>query len=175
MVMEDAHTGRKSPLPTKLPKKMRAISGPCPICNKELKTKTHGAMQNHIRNSHNGGWYRCEVCTHMERFPLELAEHVLSQHPGTDCVKCKGCNQMINLGGNPHQFEDHTRICLSAIRNERVRRNAGGPQSCNKCGKILSDKTKLKSHLKGHEKERPYRCDHPGCEKSFVEKWILKT
>ena len=99
---------KKAKLP-KIPKSTRTISGPCPICNKELKTKTHGAMQSHIRNSHNGGWYRCEVCTHIERFPIDLVEHVLSQHPGTDCVKCKGCNQMINFGGNPQSFEDHVR------------------------------------------------------------------
>ena len=99
---------KKAKLP-KLPKSKRTISGPCPICNKELKTKTHGAMQSHIRNSHSKGLYRCQLCSDLKHFPVEIAEHVLSHHPGTVCVKCKSCNQMINFGGNPHQFEDHTR------------------------------------------------------------------
>ena len=63
---------------------------------------------------------------------------------------------------------------MTAIRNERVRRNVGGPQSCNKCGKILSNKKILDMHLKKHANERPHRCDHPGCEKAYVETWALK-
>ena len=96
------------PLP---PKKAKLHLGPCPIsiCNKDFKTKTHDALRKHLSNSHFRGTYTCQVCTHWERFPTEIAEHVMAHHPGTDCVKCKRCNQTINFGGNPQMFEDHVR------------------------------------------------------------------
>ena len=131
-------------------------------------------MRCHIKNSHFGGEYICQVCTHIEQFPLGLAKHVISQHPGTDCIKCKSCNQMINYEGNPYQFEEHTRRCMSSIRNEKVKIRRGGPQSCKKCGKMLSSKNILERHLKKHLNERPYKCHHPGCDKSYVEPWALK-
>ena len=94
-----------------LPKKAKLHLGPCPIsiCNKDFKTKTHDALRKHLSNSHFRGTYTCQVCTHWERFPTEIAEHVMAHHPGTDCVKCKRCNQTINFGGNPQMFEDHVR------------------------------------------------------------------
>ena len=155
----------------KLRKYERTILGPCPICNKDFRTKTHDALRKHLSNSHFRRTYTCQVCTHWERFPTEIAEHVMTHHPGTDCVKCKRCNQMINLGENPQTFEDHVRDCLSAIRIEKNRRHRvlAGPQVCKVCGKTLYDQKSLKNHLKGHVNERQHRCDHPGCEKTYIE------
>ena len=68
------------------------------------------------------------------------------------------------------------RGCVSAIRVERNRRQRvlAGPQVCNVCGKTLHNQHSLRNHLKRHYNERPHRCDHPGCEKAFVEMGALK-
>ena len=58
-----------------------------------------------------GPWnqYKCDICTHCERFPTEIAEHMLSQHPGRECIRCNRCKQTVIFRNNPKQFEEHVR------------------------------------------------------------------
>ena len=70
-------------------------------------------------------------------------------------------------------FVSSDRDCVSAIRNERNRKQRVA-QTCKICGKTLAHKVSLQYHLKKHLNERPHRCDRPGCEKAYVEIWALR-
>ena len=107
---EPLNNGSEPPEKAKVPKlQKRTILGQCPICNKELRSKTNNTFRRHMNGVHFRGRYTCEVCSDVKRFPVEIAEHVLYHHPGRDYVKCKRCNQKINIGENPHIFENHVR------------------------------------------------------------------
>ena len=82
-------------------------SRPCSICNKEFKAL--GTYRKHLSNSHGWSRYKCQICSDVSRFPTEIAEHMLSKHPGIECAQCQSCDQMVNFGGNPLAFEDHVR------------------------------------------------------------------
>ena len=105
--------GPSSSLPAKasklssLPLLKRTYTGPCPICSKDLKTNL--AFSRHMRACHLRNQYKCDICTHCERFPTEIAEHMLSQHPGRECIRCNRCKQTVTFGNNPKQFEEHVR------------------------------------------------------------------
>ncbi|ROT84467.1 putative zinc finger, C2H2 type [Penaeus vannamei] len=57
-------------------------------------------------------------------------------------------------GGRPHQRRSPT------ARPKKF--------SCSECGSTFSNKGQLKGHLRIHTGERPFACDHDGCDKRFT-------
>jgi uncharacterized Zn-finger protein len=45
--------------------------------------------------------------------------------------------------------------------------------ACEQCPKVFNAAWKLKRHMRVHTGEKPFKCDVPGCTKSYSEKGAL--
>lgn len=76
----------------------------------------------------------------------------------------------------PKKKERRPQLKKKAIKTELRDKDGGLPQhTCDKCGMVLRGIHSLRHHIKAiHENRRDYKCDHPGCDKAFVQSNQLK-
>ncbi|WFD42489.1 hypothetical protein MPSI1_001134 [Malassezia psittaci] len=48
------------------------------------------------------------------------------------------------------------------------------PYTCEICSRAFSDTSSLSRHRRSHSGVRPYKCDHPGCDKEFCRRTTLR-
>ncbi|KAM0209560.1 hypothetical protein ACHAQI_006299 [Fusarium lateritium] len=65
------------------------------------------------------------------------------------------------------ELQDH-------CKNEHVKNlNKDKPVKCEICGIMLSAKQSLEQHMRTHSGEKPWKCEHPGCDARFKQQSAL--
>ena len=59
-------------------------------------------------------------------------------------------------------------------RSEEEREYTDCPFQCETCGLGVASRFSLTRHLKRHTGARPFKCEHPQCNKAFAEKSTLR-
>ena len=95
-----------------------------------------------------------------EQYAKELGTTCISAHP--QVFVCHKCNDSFS---ELHQLQQHIRNHISNDYKNNSRKATTGSNVCNYCGKIVSSKFYLKTHLYTHTGEKPYKCQH--CNKRF--------
>ena len=80
--------------------------GHCEFCPHVTKASKKAKL-GHLKYHHFMAKYSCELCSYCGNFPRDIVEHVMADHRGTEVVRCLGCKQLINFGGDPRTFQDH--------------------------------------------------------------------
>ena len=119
------------------------ISNKCRKCNTWFNNKKE--LYNHIK-LHHWNQYKCNQC--QKQFVNEL---LLKTH--------------INRYHNNNTIQWHCKQCKKAFKNKKylqkhARTHFGNQykKSCNICGKIVADNTRLKIHMRIHSGIKPYKC-----------------
>ncbi|XP_069174290.1 uncharacterized protein [Procambarus clarkii] len=107
----------------------------------------------------------CEFCNKEFREQVNLICHRRKEHPESEeCRKakysCSECGMKFMVRGN---LVRHLRM----HDKEKVAKSS----ACDLCGKVLSNKYSLASHLKTHSRDTTHKCKV--CEKAFVSKYTL--
>ncbi|ORY29776.1 hypothetical protein BCR39DRAFT_530976 [Naematelia encephala] len=102
-------------------------------------------------------------CTHSEPFPnaASLMEHLADVHVG------KGKDSYTCLFGS---CGPHGRVFRSRQKVLRHLQSHTGhrPFICEVCSQGFSEAAPLAAHMRRHAREKPFKCDHPGCGKEFA-------
>ncbi|XP_071523978.1 uncharacterized protein [Panulirus ornatus] len=107
----------------------------------------------------------CEYCNKEFREQVNLICHRRKEHPESEESRkarysCFECGMKFMVRGNLVRH-------LKMHDKEKVAK----PSTCNICGKVLSNKYSLASHMKTHSRDTSYKCTV--CDKAFVSKYTL--
>ncbi|XP_026317408.1 zinc finger protein OZF-like isoform X2 [Hyposmocoma kahamanoa] len=155
----------------------------CPVCRKTLATPS--GLQRHLAN-HSRESFACRVC-YRQFFKQESLDKHFKVHEKPSSYACDQCAKTFKSKSNLHQHQKlhlkvlpyYCKTCeKSFVVNCHYKRHleAGKcvkPSSliCLLCNKNFSRDLLLKTHLKSHELDRPFRCDT--CDMTFKYKSTL--
>ncbi|EIW66520.1 hypothetical protein TREMEDRAFT_72363 [Tremella mesenterica DSM 1558] len=109
--------------------------------------------------SHICQWANC----HHDPFedPASLMEHLTEVHVGRgkDSYIC----QFGECGQEGRKFSTRQKV-LRHLQSHTGHR----PYVCQICDQAFSEPAPLVAHMRRHAKEKPFRCEHPGCGKIFA-------
>ncbi|XP_067625528.1 zinc finger protein weckle-like [Eurosta solidaginis] len=138
-------------------------------CMEKVKNKT--LTTNSSRS------FVCEVCG--EEFPQKKLrkQHMLTKHPNYEPNVCNVCGRIFKHKSNmTKHMERHgdkfvctecgkQLTCRAALNTHMLVHSDFAPHKCDVCGRAFKRHKALKYHLIAHTGLRPYPCDF--CEKSF--------
>ena len=130
----------------------------CDFCGKSFTGKE--SYQRHLVSRHDNKALECKKCKLTFSDKVEMKAHMQSFHsikePTFNCTKCS------KQFGTIYTLKKHT-----ASQHE------GKTSKCDICGKILSDKHKLRVHKEFvHEGKRPHECSK--CKSTFYSPYEFK-
>lgn len=133
-----------------------ALTNPfkCNICGKVLKNKR--LLEKHkLRHYMELGTKNCVLCLGKFRYEDEYLRHRCFTKE-TVKPKCPYCQVEFPCS---EDLQNHLPVCLS--------RKKAKSRMCNICGKILCSNYALQAHINSHTGEKPIKCSHEGCSKTF--------
>ena len=120
----------------------------CKVCKNLFETKV---LQGHMRNKHKSEPCKCPNCEKVFQNKYLLMNHKQANHPtDTICPHCGGnFSRLKEHIGNKHTLEHEKKFI------------------CKQCGKGLSNRVSLNTHMMSvHMKLQPYQCRY-GCENKY--------
>ena len=120
----------------------------CNMCNKYIEINV---FKSHMRNYHKSDPCKCPTCKTYFQNTYLLMNHKKANHPkDTICPHC---------GGNFSKLKEHIANKHTLDHEKKF--------SCNQCGKGLTSKSTLNTHMMSvHLKLQPYQCRH-GCQNKY--------
>ncbi|XP_017464494.1 PREDICTED: zinc finger protein weckle-like isoform X1 [Rhagoletis zephyria] len=132
---------------------------PCPHCDRKFQIKEYVAQ--HIKFVHQDERpFICETCGDGLRTKGQLKEHMLT-HTDYSPFECKECGKC---------FKQKQRLKRYFQRHMQIH---GDKHICTECGKQLSTRATLNSHLLVHSDKMPHKCDY--CGRLFKRAKTLKN
>ena len=153
--------------------KARQEAVKCEKCGKTYSRLSN--LNRHMRMAHKGMIYSCEFCSRGYRSKDGLLEHQRNIHSLYKCSKCD------TICESEMELKNHMESIHSEKYMPKVLRNAGGPSgrkrvrrkaTCEHCGKVYSDQSKLNHHVLVIHKHVRHQCEI--CDKSFASKSQLR-
>ncbi|KAL3267983.1 hypothetical protein HHI36_007118 [Cryptolaemus montrouzieri] len=133
---------------TKLKNHLKAHSNEkpheCQICG--LRFNLENNLERHLKiHAQDVKAYRCQYCPKVFTRRLMLEQH--EKLHGTTNYLCTECGKVFTSGGFLKKHVERYHLGLANQKNQR------GPHECELCGKVLSCKATLYSHMRNvHEK-----------------------
>ena len=120
----------------------------CNICSKSFadiyNLRFH--MQTHSRDfSGRRAQVLCNICSKLI-LKASLRQHMEHKHGEIKYAECEFCGAKLR----DTYIKQHQQLC-NATEEERAAFKAAQQKSCDICGKVLSNNSKLKRHMKTHE------------------------
>uniref|UniRef100_A0A8C6WUJ9 Zinc finger protein 384 like n=1 Tax=Neogobius melanostomus TaxID=47308 RepID=A0A8C6WUJ9_9GOBI len=147
---EDEHTNKDGPKTYK-----------CRMCAVTFFSKSD--MQIHAKSHTEAKPHKCPHCSKSFANSSYLSQHIRI-HSGAKPYSCTYCQKTFRQLSH---LQQHTRYtsCPTSCFCTRV---CSKPHKCPHCSKSFANSSYLSQHLI-HTGDRPYKCNHPGCEKSFTQ------
>ncbi|XP_077519729.1 uncharacterized protein LOC144129433 isoform X2 [Amblyomma americanum] len=98
----------------------------------------------------------CDQCTFGCSQPLELAQHVASNHPAVPIFRCEKCEQPFLKEA---ERDEHMQLKHQLLHVEPT---SDGNYVCQICDRRLKTFSGYWGHLRGHTKTKPFLCDQCG-------------
>ena len=158
----------------------------CDECEKVLKSKK--AYDRHLL-VHTDSSYQCYECGQKFFSHVKVKQHVRSAHGGILPFKCghEGCEKRFTSTSNRKKHIEAVHLnlrnhnccfCEKGFKNSsalRVHLISLHPEHfqnrpkfvCNVCGKVFTQKLKLRMHESVHTTIRPYKCRFEDCGRTF--------
>ena len=161
-------------------------------CDKcEFVAKTMGNLRTHQARQHSSGQWICDQCGKVFKNPESLKGHKANSHRKLEDYgefKCthEGCQSVFNLElglkrhvknvhmGKGREKNHECQYCPSTfktpakkIAHEKMIHLGIKDVSCDICGYKTASKEQLKKHIKRVHGTEEYKCDYPGCNKSY--------
>ena len=114
------------------------VNLPCDVCLKSFSNKYH--LKNH-KKIHEAN-VLCNICSKLVS-NIALKSHMKNMHGESKHVPCSNCGSNYRMS----TVQRHQRLCKSTDE-ERKARKAAIAKNCERCGKVLSNSSKLKKHMK---------------------------
>lgn len=131
----------------------------CRFCNETFQTIQQ--LQHHLKIDHPAGRkHFCEIC--FKTFPTASNKNShMETHNPEGTIRCSDCNQGFKsvLYLRKHQKGIHMKV-------DKV---------CPICDRSFESQLKFNYHVKTHELVKRYKCDHKGCDKSFMQHHHLEN
>ena len=133
----------------------------CPICAKICSSKR--AFLTHKSKMHSEKPFVCPFkCGKAFRLKERMEEHITQHHLDISPFTCKECG-----GSYPNEWRLKAHMKNSHPAERKF--------VCEECGKRYKGKDCLRAHAVVHQEERPFNCDHPGCEFTFKTEAMLRS
>ena len=120
----------------------------CKICSKSFASiyNLRFHMQTHSEDfSGRRAQVLCEICSKLI-LKVSLKQHMEVKHGEIKYAECEFCGAKLREAC----IKGHQQLC-DATEEERAAFKADQRKSCNTCGKMLCNNSKLKRHMKTHE------------------------
>jgi KRAB domain-containing zinc finger protein len=131
----------------------------CRYCNEHFLNFSQ--LRHHLSFNHSDGHkHCCPIC--FKYFPTASNKNShMETHNPENSITCHDCNQGFKsvLYLRKHQKAIHTKV-------ERV---------CLICDRKFESQLKFEYHVKSHNSVKRYKCDHEGCDKSFMQHHHLEN
>ncbi|KPJ11999.1 Zinc finger protein 184 [Papilio machaon] len=125
----------------------------CDDCGETFNTK--GKIKTHVLRHTTAKPHVCKFCGYSTKYVSSLRDHKLRKHTALK-VYCKGCGTVFSC---QEKLDKH--VCKQKSR------------VCPICGLKMHKSERIYSHLKTHEKEKPYKCEL--CGNTYMSKVALKA
>lgn len=124
----------------------------CGLCWQEFDTER--LLKSHQKDVHGGGSCICDICGKLFASKRYLSAHILTKHAQVKTYLCDTCGEGFAV---PYLLIDH---------NKRKHNEPG--HACHLCEMKFMTALSLRDHIVArHTKERPYKCQFKGCNKTF--------
>ena len=133
----------------------------CDRCPKTFKKKNK--LSRHIKETHlNLKEFTCSICNKSFKRNSHLKRHIVVHSSEPKPYKCLYVNCLLRFSDKYH-LERHIKVKHKNIKFE-----------CSACGLSFDKKLFLFKHnFQSHNLDKPFKCEHNGCNKSFYTKGTL--
>jgi len=126
----------------------------CNICGKQF---TSSRSRNVHELSHSGEFlYNCEHCNKGFNERSIMLKHIVKRHGGSYEYCCEKCNRGFMTS---RALNTHKPIC--GVQKPKKEKKIG-VHPCLICNKIFNRKCNLERHIKAHNGEKEFMCNHCG-------------
>ena len=160
-------------------------------CDKcEYVGKTKKILQDHQVRQHSTGTWICEECGKVYNNPYSLRDHKTNNHKGLkeEDLTCtyEGCDSVFNSErglkthikyvhlGKGKERNHECQFCHKKfktpgmkIAHEKMIHLDIKDVTCDVCGYKTASKAQLRKHINRVHGTEEYKCDYPGCTKSY--------
>lgn len=156
---------------------VQGFSLKCKICTESFTT--YYRLSYHIKNVHETGEFKCSKCDRVFNKRPQLQHHMRSH----EVVMCPECGKMMNklqiISHRRSHAEAKCNICGKVLNATQLGQHMKqvhleDEQTCEFCGSVFGNKTKLRKHIARQHSESKLKCPVAWCSYTSSRKAFVK-